>query len=97
VQVGFDRGRVSTIWFSTPYYRTNGGFGVGAAIPRGHVWHGFVWNSWNKDQPCNCWTKVGLGAKSLPATGKNFLKPWFFIYTSRGRVSYFYFASRFVD
>ena len=62
-----------------------------------HVWHGFVWNSWNKDQPCNCWTKVGLGAKSLPATGKNFLKPWFFIYTSRGRVSYFYFASRFVD
>jgi hypothetical protein len=97
VQVGFDRGRVSTIRFSTPYYRTNGGFGVGSRIPRGHVWHGFVWNSWNKDQPCNCWTKVGLGAKSLPATGKNFLKPWVFINIEDGRVASFYFAARYID
>jgi hypothetical protein len=30
-------------------------------------------------------------------TVKNFLKPWFFIDVRRGRVSSFYFASRFVD
>jgi len=41
--------------------------------------------------------KVGLGARSLPATTTNFLKPWFFIYTNRGRVTRFYFALTFVD
>jgi hypothetical protein len=97
VQVGFYRGRVSTIRFTTPYYRTNGGFGVGSRIPPGHRWHGFVWDSWNNDQPCNCWTKVGLGAKSLPATGKNFLKPWFIIKVHHGRVASFYFSSRYID
>jgi hypothetical protein len=111
VEVTYFRGRVDSIWFSTRHYRAYypaGPVGVGSRIPLGpchrtktnpceHRWHGFVWNSWNNDQPCNCWTKVGLGPKSLPATGKNFLKPWFFIYTHRGRVSYFYFSSRFID
>jgi hypothetical protein len=45
----------------------------------------------------NCWTKVGLGEESLPVSFKNFLKPWFFIDVRQGRVSCFYFASKFVD
>jgi hypothetical protein len=45
---------------------------------------------------CNCW-KVGLGAQSLPVSFKNFLKPWFFIDVRQGRVSSFYFASKFID
>jgi hypothetical protein len=45
----------------------------------------------------DCWVKVGRGARSLPATGDNFLKPWFFIYVDHGRVSRFYFALKFVD
>lgn len=97
VQVGFDGGKVSSIWFSTPYHRTDGGFGVGSRIPRGHVWHGFVWNAWGREKPCGCWVKVGLGKRSLPATTDNFLKPWFFIDIRRGRVASFYFASKFVD
>ena len=111
VQVTFFRGRVDSIWFSTPYYRgyyPAGPVRVGSRIPFGpchrtatnrceHRWHGFVWNAWNNDQPCNCWTKVGVGGRSLPATGKNFLKPWFLIYVHRGRVSYFYFSSRYID
>jgi hypothetical protein len=97
VQVGFERGRVSSIWFSTPYYRTDGGFGVGSRIPAGSQWHGFVWNAWAREKPCSCWVKVGTGARSLPATTKNFLRPWFFINVRHGRVASFYFASRFVD
>ena len=109
VQVAFDGGgRVASIWFSTRYYRTKSGFGVGSRIPLGpchrtpssrceHRWHGFVWNEWVREKPCGCWTKVGRGAQSLPVTVKNFLKPWFFIDVRDGRVSGFYFASRFVD
>jgi hypothetical protein len=97
VQIGFDNGRVSTIWFSTPYYRKDSGFGVGSRIPPGHVWHGFVWNAWAREKPCSCWVKVGLGERSLPATTENFLKPWTFIDVRHGRITSFYFASRFVD
>jgi hypothetical protein len=108
IQVGFDGGRVASIWFSTRYYRTKTGFGVGSTIPLGpchrtrayrceHRWHGFVWNERVRQKPCGCWTKVGLGPRSLPVTAKNFLKPWFFINVRHGRVSGFYFASRFVD
>jgi hypothetical protein len=97
VVVGFDQGRVSDIRFSTPYYRTKSGFAVGSRIPPGHRWHGFVWNAWVREKPCSCWVKVGRGARSLPATTKNFLKPWFFIDIRHGRVASFYFASRFVD
>jgi len=108
VQVGFDSGHVTSIWFSTRYYRTKSGFGVGSRIPLGachrtktsrceHRWHGFVWNEWVREKPCNCWTKVGLGAQSLLVTLKNFLKPWFFIDVRHGRVSSFYFASNLVD
>ena len=97
VQVGFDAGRVSTIWFSTPYYRTNGGFGVGNTMPVGRRWHGFVWNAWRREKPCSCWVKVGRRARSLPATADNFGKPWTFIDVRHGRVSSFYFTARFVD
>jgi hypothetical protein len=62
-----------------------------------HRWHGFVFNAWSKGAPCNCWVKAGLDAGSLPATTANFMKPWFFIYTIRGRVTSFYFALKFVD
>jgi hypothetical protein len=108
VQVDFDGDRVVAIRFSTRYYRTKSGLGVGSKIPLGrchrtrssrceHRWHGFVWNAWVREKPCSCWVKVGRGPRSLPATVKNFLKPWFFIDVRRGRVSSFYFASRFVD
>ena len=108
VFVAFDRGRVSAIRFSTPYYRTKSGFGVGSRIPLGpchrtrtnrceHRWHGFVWNAWVREKPCSCWVKVGPGRRSLPATVDNFLKPWFFIDVRRGRVSGFYLALKFVD
>jgi hypothetical protein len=97
VQVGFDAGRVSSIWFSTPYYRTNGGFGVGSTILLGHRWHGFIWNGWGREKPCSCWVKVGRRPRSLPPTTANFLKPWTFIDIRDGRVASFYFAARFVD
>jgi hypothetical protein len=97
VQVAFFRGRVDSIWLSTPYYRTKSGFGVGSRIPAGHRWHGFVWNARRRGKPCRCWVKVGRGSRSLPATAANFLKPWTFIDVRRGRVSSFYFAARFVD
>jgi hypothetical protein len=108
VGVTFDGGRVEEISLSTPYYRTKNGFGVGSTIPLGpchrtarcrceHRWHGFVWNKWNRDKPCGCWTKAGLGEPSLPLTTTNFLKPWFFINMRHGRVDGFYFALKFVD
>ena len=108
VLVTFYGRRVGELGFSTPYYRTERGFGVGSRIPLGrchktatarceHRWHGFVWNAWRRELPCNCWVKVGRGSRSLPATGKNFLKPWFFINIRHGRVASFYFALKFVD
>jgi hypothetical protein len=108
VQVSFDRGRVRAIYFSTPYYRTKSGIGVGSSLPLGpchrtaqsrcrHLWHGFVWNAWSKEKPCSCWTKVGLGRRSLPATVDNYLKPWFIISVRRGRVTAFYFDLKYVD
>src|SRR5438046_1912037 len=103
VYVEFAEGRVSAIRFSTPYYRTKSGFGVGSRIPLGpchrtmsypclHLWNGFMWNLTLREKPCSCWVKVGRGPRSLPATGRNFLKPWFFIDVHRGRVSGFYVA-----
>jgi len=97
VYVTFQDGVVNELAFSTTYYRTRTGFGVGSTMPKTRTWHGFVWNAWNRDMPCKCWVKVGLGAHSLPATTANFLKPWFFIYTKGGRVTRFYFALKFVD
>ena len=108
VFVTFYGRRVGELGFRTPYYRTKSGFGVGSRIPLGpchrtatnpceHRWHGFVYNVTLKEDPCNCWVKVGRGARSLPVTGRNFLKPWFFIYLRHGRVASFYFALRFVD
>jgi hypothetical protein len=108
VFITFDRGRVGDIAFTTPYYRTKSGVGVGSRIPLGpchrtatnpceHRWRGFIWNGVVKDKPCSCWVKVGRGAQSLPPTGANFLKPWFFIDVRRGRVARFYFALRYVD
>jgi hypothetical protein len=108
VFVAFDRGRVSAIRFSTPYYRTKKGFGVGSRIPLGPChetrtnrcerrWHGFIWNAWVREKPCSCWVRVGRGRHSLPASDQNFLKPWYFIEIRRGRISAFYFALKFVD
>jgi hypothetical protein len=108
VFVTFEDSRVNELDFTTRYYWTKSGFGVGSAIPLGpchrtatnaceHRWHGFVWNAWVKANPCHCWIKVDLGAQSRPATAANFLKPWFFIYTRRGRVARFHFALKFVD
>jgi hypothetical protein len=96
VTVTFYGNRVGELAFGTPYYRTRTGFGVGSTMPRAHTWHGFVYNAWNRGKPCECWVKVGLGARSLPAT-TNFSKPWFFIFTRHGRVTGFYFALKFVD
>ena len=108
VVVTFYGARVGEVDFRTPYYRTRSGFGVGSKIPLGpchrtatrpceHRWHGFVWNEWVREKPCGCWTKVGLGTSSLRLRSANFLKPWSFIYTRRGRVTELYFALRFVD
>jgi hypothetical protein len=108
VVVTFYGRRVGELAFQTPYYRTKDGFGVGSKIPLGachrtatnqceHHWHGFVFDAWNRGTPCNCWVKVGLGARSLRVTAANFSKPWFFIYTRRGRVTRFYFALKFID
>jgi hypothetical protein len=108
VGVTFYGRRVGELGFETPYYRTKSGFGVGSRIPLGpchrtatnpceHRWRGFLYNVRLRENPCNCWVKVGLGARSLPVTGTNFSKPWFFIYLRRGRVTGFYFALRFVD
>lgn len=108
VIVTFYGDQVGELDFATPYYRTKNGFGVGSRIPLGpcyrtatnpceHRWHGFVWNEWIRETPCGCWTKVGVGARSLPVAGANFLQPWFFIYMSHGRVTEFYFALKFFD
>jgi hypothetical protein len=108
VGVDFKDGRVEEVRFATPYYRTKSGFGVGSKIPYGpcvktrthtcgHLWHGFVWNEFYGEKACGCWTKVGLGRRSLAPTVDNFLKPWFFIYIRHGRVDSFRFASKFVD
>ena len=108
VWVEYDGGYVIAIGFSTPYYRTKSGFGVGSRIPLGrcyrtatnrceHRWHSFVWNAWWHEKPCSCWTKVGLGRTSLPATATNYGKPWFVINVKRARVTYFYFSLKYVD
>jgi hypothetical protein len=108
VYVTFYGNRVGEIGFSTSYYRTSTGFGVGSVIPLGschktssnpceYRWKGFVFTPRWHDSSCNCWIKVGVGPNSLGATGANFLKPWFWIYTSRGRVTGFYWALQFVD
>jgi hypothetical protein len=106
--VGYRDGRLNELDFTTRFYRTWKGFGVGSRIPPGpchrtarapceHRWHGFVWNAWATDKPCSCWVKVGEGKRSLPATGANFLKPWVFIYVRHGRVTRFHLAQKFVD
>jgi hypothetical protein len=108
VFVTFEGGRVNELDFSTRYYWTKSGFGVGSRIPLGpcdrtatnpceHRWHGFIYNAWVREKPCSSWVKVGRGPRSLPVTAANFLQPWFFIYLRRGRVAHFYFALRFVD
>ena len=106
VDVTFYGNRVGRIAFNVPYYRTSRGFGVGSRIPLGpchvvpgdtceHRWHGFVYTPKYHDSPCACWIKVGSGQEY--ATAREFGKPWFFIYTRRGRVDGFYFALDFVD
>lgn len=99
---------MDNILFSTPYYRTRSGFGVGSRIPFGpcvktwthrcgHLWHGFVWNEVYKAQVCSCWAKVGTGKRSLRPTVNNFRRRWIQIFMQRGRVTGFYFSLHFVD
>jgi hypothetical protein len=108
VYVTFRNGVVDDIGFTTRYYRTLDGFGVGSRIPLGpchrtalksceHRWHGFVWNAIVKFKPCSCWVKVGDGARSLPATGANFLKHWTILTVRGGRVTRIYFSQRYID
>ena len=108
VEVDYRDGRVNELDFTTRFYRTWDGFGVGSRIPLGpchrtatasceHRWHGFVWNAWVRDKPCSCWVKVGDGKRSLPATGANFLTHWVFIDVRHGRVTRFHLAQKFVD
>jgi hypothetical protein len=100
--------RVGALDVTSPYYRTKRGFGIGSRIPLGPChrtatdpcerrWHGFIWNLRLREDPCGCWTKVGLGRRSLPATSENFLKPWFIIFVRHGRVSDFVFDLKYVD
>jgi hypothetical protein len=80
IYVDFENGRVKAVDFSTPYYRTRSGFGVGSRIPYGpcvktpepvganpcgHRWHGFLRNEFSKEKVCGCWVKVGFGKRSL--------------------------------
>jgi hypothetical protein len=108
VDVDYRDGRVNELDFTTRFYRTWDGFGVGSRIPLGpchrtatasceHRWQGFVWNAWVRDKPCSCWVKVGDGKRSLPATPANFLKHWVFVYVRHGRVTRFHLAQKFVD
>jgi hypothetical protein len=108
VIVTFYGDRVGELTFTTPYYRTKSGFGVGSTIPLGpchvtatsrceHRWRGFIYNPTLRETPCGCWVKIGTGARSLRPLVKNFEKPWFFIYLSGGRVSGFYFALKYID
>ena len=99
---------LNEIDFTTRFYRTWDGFGVGSSIPLGachrtatsaceHRWHGFVWNAWNRDKPCSCWVKVGNGPRSQPATVANFEKQWVFLYVRKSRVVRIFMAQKFVD
>jgi len=108
VYVTFQDGVVNEIAFTTPYYRTLYGFGVGSRIPLGpchrtaaktceHRWNGFIWNAWVREKPCSCWVKVGDGTRSLPATAANFLKHWTFLDVRHGRVTRIFMSQRFVD
>ena len=97
VYVTFWDGRVNDLDFTTRYYRTTNGFGIGSTIPLGpcyrtatnlceHRWHGFVWNAWKKETSCHCWFKA-----TKP------LKPASAIFIRNGRVSQIYLAQKFVD
>jgi prepilin-type processing-associated H-X9-DG protein len=97
VYVTFWDGRVNELDFTTRYYRTTNGFGIGSTIPLGpcyrtatnlceHRWHGFVWNAWKKETSCHCWFKA-----TKP------LKPASAIFIRNGHVSQIYLAQKFVD
>jgi hypothetical protein len=99
---------VNWIYFTTRYYKTKDGFGIGSKIPLGacvktwthtcgHRWHGFVWNEVYKDQVCGCWAKVGTGATSLRPSVSTFGKPWVILYVRHGRVSAILLSSKYVD
>jgi len=107
VMVTFTNHLVNDIDLVTPYYRTASGFGIGSTIPLGpcypvaggvceHRWHGFVFHTKWKDSHCYCWVKVGSVGGLAPTT-RNFLHPWFFIFTRNGRAAEFYFSRSYTD
>ncbi|MDE3190303.1 MAG: hypothetical protein KGL94_05725 [Acidobacteriota bacterium] len=107
VLVTFTNRVVNDIDFVTPYYRTSSGLGIGSTIPLGpcypvagggceHRWRGFVFYPRWKDSRCNCWVKAGaLGG--LAPTPRNFLHPWFFIFTKNGRAEEIYLSRSYTD
>jgi hypothetical protein len=103
-----DAGRVASLDFTTPYYRTTSGFGFGSRIRLGPChrsatsrcerrWHGFDYGPYLRESRCPCWVKAGVGPRSLPMTGSSFGKPWFFIYVNHLRVTEFYFSAHYID
>jgi hypothetical protein len=97
VYVTFEDGVVNQIDFTTPYYRTPDGFGVGSRIPTGGQWRGFVWNPRLRESPCSCWVKVGDNRRSLAPSAANFLKHWVIVHVHDGRVTEILMAERYVD
>jgi hypothetical protein len=90
------QGRVNFIDFTTRYYRTKSGFGVGSRFPQS--WRrAFIWNGIVKLKPCGCWVRVGTGKRSLSATGANFGKPWVIVYVSRGRFREIFLSQKYLD
>jgi hypothetical protein len=87
-------GRVNQINFSTRYYRTKSGFGVGSTLPR--AWRGdFIWNPILKQSPCRCWVKVGSGRRSLPMRAAKPDVPFVVIYVRHDRVVFIAISSKY--
>lgn len=87
---------VTSIYITTPYYRTSGGFGVGSAFPK--AWRSsFIDNPTLKEKPCGCWVKVGTGKHSLQPSTATFGQPWVIVYVSHGKVTAIDLSSKYVD
>ena len=87
---------VNWIYFTSRYYRTKSGFGVGSRFPR--RWRSsFIDNPTLKESPCRCWVKVGTARRSLQPSSAYFGKPWVIVFVSHGRVTGILLSSKYVD